>query len=163
MDKMPPGVSMPLIKTRAIDDVPVLGLTLWSDDYGDYSLRQMADVLTTELKKVPDVAAVTIIGGRGKEVKVTLDKDKLAENKLDMATVANYIGGSNMQASAGSLLNGDQLFALEAGNFLETADDVANLVVGVNNNQPPSFLQGFVNMDHLLDVCFRRILAPHNN
>ena len=30
MDKMPPGVSMPLVKTRTIDDVPVLGLTLWS-------------------------------------------------------------------------------------------------------------------------------------
>lgn len=136
MDKMPPGISMPLIKTRAIDDVPVLGLTLWSDNYGDYSLRQMADVLTTEIKKVPDVAAVTVIGGRSKEVKVLLDKDKLAENKLDMATVANYIGGSNMHASAGSLLNEDRLFSVEAGNFLETADDVANLVVGVNENQP---------------------------
>ena len=38
MDKMPAGVSMPLIKTRAIDDVPVMALALWSSHYGDYSL-----------------------------------------------------------------------------------------------------------------------------
>jgi len=136
MDKMPAGVSMPLIKTRAIDDVPVMALTLWSSHYGDYSLRQMADALSTELKKVPDVAAVNIIGGRGKEVKVTLDKDKMAGNNLDMATVSKYIGGSNMQSSAGNLLQGDKAVAIEAGSFLQTADDVANLVVGVNNNQP---------------------------
>ena len=30
MDKMPQGVTLPLVKTRAIDDVPVLGFTLWS-------------------------------------------------------------------------------------------------------------------------------------
>ncbi len=136
MDKMPAGVSMPLIKTRAIDDVPVMALTLWSPHYGDYSLRKMADALSTELKKVPDVAAVNIIGGRGKEVKVTLDKDKMAGNKLDMATVSRYIGGSNMQSSAGNLLQGDKAFSVQAGSFLQTADDVANLVVGVNNNQP---------------------------
>jgi len=136
MDKMPAGVSMPLIKTRAIDDVPVMALTLWSAHYGDYSLKEIADALSTELKKVPDVAAVNIIGGRGKEVKVTLDKDKMAGNKLDMATVSRYIGGSNMQSSAGNLLQGDKAFSVQAGSFLQTADDVANLVVGVNNNQP---------------------------
>jgi multidrug efflux pump subunit AcrB len=35
MDKMPQGVSMPLIKTRSINDVPVLALTLWSKDNSD--------------------------------------------------------------------------------------------------------------------------------
>src|SRR5699024_11017334 len=38
MDLMPKGVTMPLIKTRAIDDVPILGLTLWSENYDDYQL-----------------------------------------------------------------------------------------------------------------------------
>jgi len=31
MDQLPQGVSLPMIKTRAIDDVPVLALTLWSE------------------------------------------------------------------------------------------------------------------------------------
>jgi multidrug efflux pump subunit AcrB len=31
LDKIPPGVSQPLIKSRAIDDVPIIALTLWSD------------------------------------------------------------------------------------------------------------------------------------
>ena len=72
MDKMPPGVSMPLVKTRTIDDVPVLGLTLWSDKYNDYELKQLGQVLTNEIKKVPDVASVSIIGGRSRQVSVTV-------------------------------------------------------------------------------------------
>ncbi|GAL74542.1 acriflavin resistance protein [Nonlabens ulvanivorans] len=34
-------MTMPLVKTRAIDDVPMLGLTLWSENYSDYQLGQM--------------------------------------------------------------------------------------------------------------------------
>jgi len=136
MDQMPQGVSMPLIKTRAIDDVPALALTLWSDRYGDYSLRQLAEVMTTELKKVPDVAAVTILGGRSKEIKVVLDKDKMTGNHLDMAGISKYIQGSNLQLASGNILSGDSAFSVQSGSFLKTADDVANLVVGSNEGMP---------------------------
>ncbi|HAI84202.1 MAG TPA: multidrug transporter AcrB, partial [Chitinophagaceae bacterium] len=56
MDQMPQGVTMPLIKTRAIDDVPVLSLTLWSNRYSDYEIKQISETVTNEIKKNPDVA-----------------------------------------------------------------------------------------------------------
>jgi multidrug efflux pump subunit AcrB len=45
MDQMPEGVTFPLVKTRAIDDVPMLGLTLWSESYDDYRLNLLAKEL----------------------------------------------------------------------------------------------------------------------
>ena len=42
-DRMPPGVSQPLIKARSIDDVPILALTLWGEHYNGYQLRAIAD------------------------------------------------------------------------------------------------------------------------
>ena len=136
MDKMPEGATMPLIKTRSIDDVPALSLTLWSENYSDYSLKQQAEVLRSELKKIPDVSYVDILGGRSRQVKVTVDKDKMAGNNLDFTSVANYIKGSNMQMQAGKLYANNEMFTVETGNFLHSADDVANLIVGMNNNQP---------------------------
>ncbi|MBS1654602.1 MAG: efflux RND transporter permease subunit, partial [Bacteroidetes bacterium] len=136
MGKMPPGVTMPLVKTRAIDDVPALGITLWSEKYDDYSLRQMGEALTNEIKKVPDVSDVTIIGGRSRQVKVILDKDKMAENHVDFLSISNNIQGSNVQTLAGTLLNRDSAFSIETGNFLTTSDDVENLIVGTNQQQP---------------------------
>lgn len=136
MDKMPQGVTLPLIKTRAIDDVPVLGLTLWSEKYDDYRLKQIGQALTNEVKKIPDVSDINILGGRSREVKVLLDKNKMAENKVDFLSISKQIQGSNFQMPAGNLLQNDTAFSVETGNFLTTADDVANLVVGINAQQP---------------------------
>jgi len=136
MDKMPQGVTMPLIKTRAIDDVPVLGLTLWSDKYSDYQLKQIGQELTGEIKKIPDVSDVNIIGGRNTEIKVLLDKNKMAENHVDFLSISKMIQGGNMQLQGGELLQRDTAFSVETGNFLTTADDVANLIAGTNQQHP---------------------------
>jgi len=136
MDKMPQGVTLPLIKTRAIDDVPVFGLTLWSDKYDDYRLKQIGQVLTNEIKKIPNVSDINILGGRSREIKVQLDKNKMAENHVDFLSISKQIQGSNMQSQSGSLLQNDTAFSVETGNFLSTADDVANLIVGINQQQP---------------------------
>jgi multidrug efflux pump subunit AcrB len=135
-EMMPPGATMPLIKSRAIDDVPVLGLTLWSDRHSDFELKQLGEVLTGEIKKINEVAAVNIIGGRGREVKVVLDKDRMAENHIDFLSLERYFAVNNSQLSSGTLVKGDSAFSVLTGNFLHTADDVANLFVGTNANQP---------------------------
>jgi Cation/multidrug efflux pump len=136
MDKMPQGITLPLIKTRAIDDVPVLGLTLWSDTYDDFRLKQIGQAFTNEIKKIPDVSDINILGGRSREIKVLLDKNKMAENHVEFLSISKQIQGSNVQMQAGSLLQNDTAFSVETGNFLKTSDDVANLVVGTNEQQP---------------------------
>ncbi len=136
MDKMPAGVTMPLIKTRAIDDVPVLGLTLWSEHYDDYRLKQIGQQLTNEVKKIADVSDITLLGGRSRQLKVIVDKDKMAQNHIDLLAINRALQGSNSQAQSGTLLQRDTAFSVETGNFLTTADDVAAIVVGVNGQQP---------------------------
>ncbi len=136
MDQMPQGVTFPLVKTRAIDDVPMLGLTLWSETYDDYRLKQIAQELTSEIEKVTDVAATHKIGGRNRQLRVVIDKDKLAENGLDFLLVAEMIKANNQQLSSGSFTKNDTEFLVNTGNFLKTAEDVENLVVGIHKNQP---------------------------
>ncbi|GHN01223.1 multidrug transporter AcrB [Cytophagales bacterium WSM2-2] len=136
MDKMPSGVSMPLIKTRTVDDVPVLGLTLWSEKHNDHDLKQLGQVLTNEIKKVPDVASVNIIGGRSRQVSVTMDKDKMVQNRVDFLSVAKQIQGSNMQLQAGNMVRSDSVFFIEAGNFISEVSEVGNLIIGTNQGRP---------------------------
>ena len=136
MDQMPQGVTLPLIKTRAIDDVPVMGLTLWSDEYSDYELKQLGEVVTGEIKKIQDVATVNIIGGRSREVKVIIDKDKMAENGTDLLSISRQMQGSNIQLNAGNFLKADTAYSLQTGDFLGSAEEVGNLIVGVNKQQP---------------------------
>jgi multidrug efflux pump subunit AcrB len=136
MDRMPQGATMPLVKTRAIDDVPALAFTLWSEKMGGYQLRQVSEVVGNEIKKIPDVAQVNIIGGQSRQVKVMLDKDKMGESKIDLATVAQSLEANNAQAESGNLVSGNKVYSVNTGNFFSSVDEVRNLIVGTNNNQP---------------------------
>ena len=136
MDAMPQGVTMPLVKTRAIDDVPMLGLTLWSENYDDFQLKQIANELNNEIEKINDVSITQKIGGRDRQLRVVLDKDKLTASGLDVLSVAEMIKANNQQLSAGSFDSNDTEFLVNTGRFLETIEDVENLVVGVQQNQP---------------------------
>ncbi|MBL7840087.1 MAG: efflux RND transporter permease subunit [Cyclobacteriaceae bacterium] len=136
MDKMPAGVMMPLVKTRAIDDVPVLGLTLWSGVYNDYDLKQLGQTLTNEIKKIPDVATVSIIGGRSRQVSVTLDKNKMTQNHVDFLSIYEQLQGGNAQLHAGRFISRDSAFSVETGSYFASSEDLSDAIVGANNDQP---------------------------
>ncbi|OAD90266.1 multidrug transporter AcrB [Aequorivita soesokkakensis] len=136
MDQMPPGVTMPLVKPRAIDDVPMLGITLWSENYDDFQLKQISDELTQEIEKVSEVSNTKKVGGRNRQLRVVLDKDKLAASGLDFLGVAEMIKANNQQLGSGSFDKNDTEFLVTTGNFLKSVTDVENLVVGVQQNQP---------------------------
>ncbi len=132
----PQGVYKPMVKTRSIDDVPMLGITLWSDKQDDFQLRQIAEEVTSEIEKVKDVAITKEIGGSNRELKVILDKDKMAENGVDALGIMQMIQANNGSSQSGAFVENDQEYLLKTGQFLENADDVENLVVGVNRNMP---------------------------
>lgn len=136
MDRMPQGATMPLVKSRAIDDVPALAFTFWSDKIGDYQIRQVAEVVSNEIKKIPDVAQVNIVGGQSRQVKVMLDKDKMAQSKLDFGAIAQSLQANNAQMQSGNIVTGDMVYSVQTGNFFANVDDVKNLIVGTNDNQP---------------------------
>ncbi|HUK17576.1 MAG TPA: efflux RND transporter permease subunit [Bryobacteraceae bacterium] len=131
MDLIPPGASPPLVKPRSIDDVPILALTLSSKRYGDFELRQIAAQVHDAIKQVPDVSAVTLIGGQRREVRVVLDEGKLAAYNLSPLEVAGALGLSNRRLPAGEFDTGNREYLLETGEFLRTAEDVRNVVAGV--------------------------------
>lgn len=136
MDRMPQGATMPLVKSRAIDDVPALAFTLWSDKMGDYQIRQVAEVVGNEIKKIPDVAQVNVVGGQSRQVKVMLDKDKMAQSKLDFGAITQTLQANNAQMQSGNIVTGDMVYSVQTGNFFTNVEEVKNLIVGTNDNQP---------------------------
>lgn len=132
----PQGVYKPIVKTRSIDDVPMLGITLWSEKQDAFQLRQIAEEVTSEIEKVKDVAITKEIGGNNRELKVILDKDKMAESGVDALSIMQMIQANNGSSQSGSFVQKDEEYLVTTGKFLTTAEDVENLVVGVNKNMP---------------------------
>ena len=135
-DIIPPGGSRPLVKPRSIDDVPILALTLSSKRYGDLDLRRIAAQVDDTVKQVPDVSAVTLIGGQRREIRIVLDEGKLAAYNLAPLQVAGALGLSNRRLASGQFDTGNREYLLETGEFLRTVEDVRNVVAGVANDKP---------------------------
>ncbi len=136
LDQAPPGVEPPLIKPRGIEDVPVLTLTLWSERDDPHVLRRVATELAVGLEDVPDVSGAVVIGGQAREIQVLLDPGRLAERGLSPQQAVQGIRAANVHLPAGSLEGSNAVVRVEAGAFLRSSDDVANLVVGATPAGP---------------------------
>ncbi|MBI4662963.1 MAG: efflux RND transporter permease subunit [Verrucomicrobia bacterium] len=135
-DRIPPGVSFPLIKPKSIDDVPILALTFHSDRYDHLMLRRLVAQVDDAVKQVPLVAETAIIGGARRQVRVLLDPVKLASRNLTPAGLVPMLRQANRQYVAGNVTGNDQEVVVETGAFLRTADEVGSVVVGVFGGKP---------------------------
>lgn len=135
-DRIPPGVSQPLVKPKSIDDVSILSFTLWSNSYSGYELRRVAADLTDELKKDPDVGEFNIIGGQRRQMKITVDPQKLKAYNASPLHVVNALKKANFLLPSGHFQTNNQQFLVQTGGFLSGPEDVGNLVTTVSDGRP---------------------------
>ncbi|HUA38907.1 MAG TPA: efflux RND transporter permease subunit [Candidatus Sulfopaludibacter sp.] len=135
-DKIPHGVSKPLIKAWSIDDVPILCLTFHSARYDHLTLRRLVAQVDDSVKQVHNVAGTTIIGGAHRQIRVLLDPAKLASRNLSPAGLVPMLQQADRQYVAGGVTSNNKEVELETGAFLQNAEDVGNVVVGVFAGKP---------------------------
>jgi len=135
-DRIPWGVSPPLIKPRSIDDVPILALTFWADDVNPYVLRRVAVEVEDLLKREPNVSVTSIIGGARRSVEVRLDPVRLAAFGLDTGRVAAMLQGANQAADAGSYPSPDGQVIVHVGGFIYDSRQLGRIVVGTYEGRP---------------------------
>jgi multidrug efflux pump subunit AcrB len=160
LDLVPPGVTGWAIKPVEIDDVPIINLTLFSPHYSDYVLHRLAEELEIRLQSVKNAGKTYIVGGRQRQITVHLSPQRMAGRDIGMDAVERAIKSANGSLPAGSLIQGDKIVDLHAGRFLTSADEVKNIVVGVQGMKPV-FLKdvatvgdGPAEPDNYVRICF---------
>jgi multidrug efflux pump subunit AcrB len=135
-DLIPPGASQPLVKPRSIDDVPILALTLWGERADPFTLRRIAAELDEQVKAVPEVSETRLIGGLRRQLRVTLDRDRLAGFGVAPGGVLAALGESNRELRVGSFARDNREYLVDAGTFLGDAGELGQVVVGVSRGRP---------------------------
>ena len=136
MDRIPGGVTPPLIKPRYIDDVPILALTLWAEDLDHYTLRRVAAEAENLIKREPNVSITQLIGGEPRRLEVRLDPVRLAAYQVDASQAAATLVAANHSTDSGSFPSPEGQVIIHAGGFLQTSEDVRAVVLGVHNGRP---------------------------
>jgi multidrug efflux pump subunit AcrB len=131
---MPPGVQPPIVVAFNASSVPVLQLSLSSDnlseqqlyDYGIYRVRQ-------QLAPVPGVTLPTPAGGKYRQIMVDLDPAKLVSRGLTPLDVVNAVNAQNLTLPSGTVKMGDTQYAVLTNATPSTIDDLNNIPIKTTN------------------------------
>ncbi len=135
-DLIPPGASQPIIKARSIDDVPILALTLHSKTVDSFTLRQVAARMEQSIKSVPNVSETMIIGGRKRELRIILDRSRLAGAGLAPTDVLQALNRSNQQQQNGRFSQDNNEIVVNTGGFFNSPKDAADAVITTVDGKP---------------------------
>jgi len=132
------GVGQPIIKPKGIDDVPVVSLTLWTEDENraGYDLLQVAHAIEAELKRVPGTRNIYSIGGAQRVVQVLLDPHRMAGYGIDIDQLTSALNNANVSSDSGAITKNNEEILVKAGSFLSSPEEIKNLVIGISNNAP---------------------------
>ena len=136
LDMIPPGATPPLVKPRSIDDVPILALTLSSSKYDHFTIRRVAAEVADQIKEITDVSEVKLIGGQRRQVRVLLDDARMASRNVSPTSIIPMLQQTNRQQITGKLSAGNREAIVETGQFLSSAEEVGNVVVGAFGDRP---------------------------
>ncbi|MDH4385953.1 MAG: efflux RND transporter permease subunit [Caulobacter sp.] len=134
MDRIPAGISEPLIQTRGINDVPSLVLTLSprpgaAGQWTDQALFELAGKLRNEVAKVDDVGLTFIVGGRPQEIRVEPDPARLALHGVSLGGLMDAIRQANRAFPAGQLRNEGQAVQVMAGRTLTNPAEIGMIAL----------------------------------
>lgn len=135
-DLVPSIVQSWLVKPVEIDDVPIVNLTLYSEIYGDHELRRIAEELFAQLSKLEDISRITLTGGRSREIRVELLRDRMAGYHVSPLEVYEALQGTDTSITAGSYHQENKEIVLRSDLFLNSPQDVSKVVVGVFDGRP---------------------------
>ena len=139
-DWVPPelGVGDFTVKPTGIDDVPIVAITLWTDDLqrGAYELQQVANAAEVEIKRVPGTRIVTTVGGAARALRVLLDIERMNAHGVTAQDVRGVLLTANYALPSGRLTRDNREITVETGRFLGAAPEVGALVVGNADGRP---------------------------
>jgi multidrug efflux pump subunit AcrB len=135
---MPAGSQVMTVAPRAIDDVPVLALTIASRDSSadQNDLRKVAAELAAELRKTPGVARARVLGGEPRMVRVAPDPQRMSTAGVTVDMLARSLEGAGLSLPAGDAIGGGVRREIRAESPLASADELRALLVPSGSGRP---------------------------
>jgi len=111
------------------NDSPIFEAALSGDRTG-HELREIASTrIKNQLERLNGVAAVDIVGGREREIRISLDPGKLKAYGISLDQVANALRASNINLPGGRITEGSREYTIRTEGEYETVDEIRDVVV----------------------------------
>lgn len=129
-DRLPPGAEIESIRTVGDEVFTGLMITLSSPRLGGYELHRLGSELAARLEAVEGVRAITVHGGRPREIRVMPRPRELAARRIDIVQIHEAIGAASLRLPA-ERLRADRAQQVRVGAWPASVDELEQIPVGV--------------------------------
>lgn len=130
---LPDDAETPVISRFDPSATPIISLTIT----GDQSLRELTtiveDLVTKRLEAVSGVASVTVKGDVEREIKINLDKDKIAAYNLTIPQIKTSLLSENIDTPGGKVTDGKHETTIRSVGAMTSPGQFLNLPIAQRN------------------------------
>jgi len=128
--ELPKDMDPPFIFKADPSQLPVLQLTIASDEWDLTRLRTWVDVwLQDQMIAVPGVAGTEIVGGLKREIRVHLDPEALEKHRLTLAGIVKRLQQENIEQFGGRVTQGTREFIARTTGEYRSMEDIRNVLI----------------------------------
>jgi len=135
-DMLPEEADNPVIFKFDLAMMPIAIIAITAEEsYPDLE-KIVKDEIVDPLKRVEGVAAVTPRGGLERQIRVDIDRDKLAALNLSVAQVNSALAAQNISTPGGNIKTGYKDYLLRTPEEFSSPQEVAEVVIAQRNEIP---------------------------
>jgi CzcA family heavy metal efflux pump len=129
MNSLPTGVSQPIALKFDITNIPVLTVAL-SSDMDERQLYDIAyNIIEPQLEHLPGVASASVVGGKIREIHVTVDRNRIEGSRITLNDVVQAVASSNLIMPSGDLKTGVFDFSLKTESLFNVVEPIGDIIV----------------------------------
>jgi len=135
-DELPTEASAPRVFKLDLDRVEVVSLAITSTRHFEEVTRLLEDELARRFEQIPGVGAIDLRGGVYREIRVELDRGRLAATGLTALDVEQALARENVTLPTGTVKRGlDDLYVRSLGEYRSLAE-IERTVVATAAGRP---------------------------
>src|SRR5579859_5828610 len=137
--QLPRTIQQPIVEKFDPDASPVMTLAVTSDNPRTYlrDITEYADkTLRRQLESVNGVGQVTLLGGRQRQINITLDPARLQAQNLTVTDVARALQSQNAEVPGGRVEAGPQAMTLRTRGRVQNVQEFGDIVVREQAGHP---------------------------
>lgn len=129
--QLPDDVNEPIVRKVDLNSKPIMNITV-RGKLSPKELRIYADnVLKDEIATVSGVSQVSVNGGEEREVRIDVDKNRLAAYSTNINSIANAVASATLNLPGGKIREGELSYSVRTLGEFVTIDDIKDVMVAV--------------------------------
>jgi len=133
--ELPDDADEPSLKEINISDFPIMMISI-SGDMSPVRLKMMADDMEDAIEQIPGVLNVDVLGALEREIRLEIDRDRLASRNLTIPELLQLIPSENVNISAGGLETEGTRFNVRVPAEFVDPGEVDHLLIAVRDGNP---------------------------